>query len=577
MSKKRVVILGGGIGGLSAAHELAGTFDVHVYEAGPFLGGKASSQFKAGTGAGSRRDLPGEHGFRFFPAFYRHVIDTMARTPRPGGGSIADNLVGCTEMAIAERDRGPRVLPRRRPEGIGDFFRIVDAVEAFFAGSDVTASDIARFGSKMLAFMCSCDERRLGEHEQMSFWDFVEGRRYSRRFQAYINSSRFMVAMDAQRGSARTIAAKALQILLDFRRPAGANDRVINGPTTLQWLDPWERHLRRHGVEFHLGKPLIGLDFDGERIRGARVAGSPGAVSADYFILALPLERVGACIDDAMIVVDPSLGPLRDASGMTAWMSGAQFYLRRDVPICHGHVAYADSPWALSSISQAQFWAPSAGRFGERYGDGQVNGVLSVDICAWDQPGRFTSKTAAECTSAGEVLTEVWRQLQASLNGAEPILRDEDLADWRLDDNIEFGPNGARNHTPLLVHPPGSWFRRPRAETRIRNLMLASDYVQTTTDLATMEGANEAARIAANSIFAREGLEAKAALFPVEEHTGLLVKIAKQLDAQAWRLGREPLVDFSQPADITLEEARAEQNELEARLRQAAARPELSL
>jgi uncharacterized protein with NAD-binding domain and iron-sulfur cluster len=32
-----------------------------------------------GTGTAGRRDLPGEHGFRFFPAFYHHVIDTMQR------------------------------------------------------------------------------------------------------------------------------------------------------------------------------------------------------------------------------------------------------------------------------------------------------------------------------------------------------------------------------------------------------------------------------------------------------------------------------------------------------------------
>jgi uncharacterized protein with NAD-binding domain and iron-sulfur cluster len=69
--KKRVAILGGGIGGLSAAQELAeqGSFEVHVYEAGPAVGGKARSQAKSATGAGGRADLPGEHGFRFFPAF----------------------------------------------------------------------------------------------------------------------------------------------------------------------------------------------------------------------------------------------------------------------------------------------------------------------------------------------------------------------------------------------------------------------------------------------------------------------------------------------------------------------------
>ena len=41
--------------------------------------------------------------------------------------------------------------------------------------------------------------------------------------------------------------------------------------------------------------------------------------------------------------------------------------------------------------------------------------------------------------------------------------------------------------------------------TAIPNLFLASDYVQTFTDLATMEGANEAARRAVNGILERAG------------------------------------------------------------------------
>jgi hypothetical protein len=44
--------------------------------------------------------------------------------------------------------------------------------------------------------------------------------------------------------------------------------------------------------------------------------------------------------------------------------------------------------------------------------------------------------------------------------------------------------------------------------TAIPNLFLASDYVQTFTDLATMEGANEAARRAVNGILEHSGSDA---------------------------------------------------------------------
>ena len=74
-----VAVLGGGVGGLSAAHELAERgFDVTVYEQRARPGGKARS-YPTPDG------LPAEHGFRFFPAFYRHLPDTMARIPLDGG------------------------------------------------------------------------------------------------------------------------------------------------------------------------------------------------------------------------------------------------------------------------------------------------------------------------------------------------------------------------------------------------------------------------------------------------------------------------------------------------------------
>ena len=59
-------------------------------------------------------------------------------------------------------------------------------------------------------------------------------------------------------------------------------------------------------------------------------------------------------------------------------------------------------------------------------------------------------------------------------------------------------PGFLRNAEPLLVNLVNTWALRPEATTAIPNLFLASDYVRTHTDLATMEGANEAARRAVN-------------------------------------------------------------------------------
>src|SRR5258706_10381746 len=111
--RKKVVILGGGVAGMSAAHELVERgFEVVVCERKKIPGGKARSIAADNTSSGwtpspgktprSPRTaalpaLPGEHGFRFFPGFYRHVVDTMARIPF-NGGSPAPKLVDTTEV-----------------------------------------------------------------------------------------------------------------------------------------------------------------------------------------------------------------------------------------------------------------------------------------------------------------------------------------------------------------------------------------------------------------------------------------------------------------------------------------------
>jgi len=106
-----VSILGGGVAGLSAAHELAERgFKVHIYERKGVLGGKARSIPVPNSGTAGRAPLPGEHGFRFFPGFYKHITDTMRRTPYGAHGNTFDNLSVATRILLAragQRARSP--------------------------------------------------------------------------------------------------------------------------------------------------------------------------------------------------------------------------------------------------------------------------------------------------------------------------------------------------------------------------------------------------------------------------------------------------------------------------------------
>src|SRR5688500_15934255 len=103
-----VTVIGGGVAGLTAAHELAERgFAVTVYER-KALGGKARSIPVPGTGSAGRADLPAEHGFRAVFGFYQHLPDTMRRIPFAGNrNGVFDNLVGVSHAQLARAGGEP--------------------------------------------------------------------------------------------------------------------------------------------------------------------------------------------------------------------------------------------------------------------------------------------------------------------------------------------------------------------------------------------------------------------------------------------------------------------------------------
>jgi len=522
MVPKTVIVLGGGIGGLSAAHELSERgFSVRVVERRDVPGGKARSVVVPSTipvqNVGSvhlgrltapvRRDLPGEHGFRFFPGFYKHIIDTMARTPYRGTRSVADNLVNTTGTIFARFGRRPLELPTIAPSTVPELFTLIRDLGSWLSPDlGVPAEDVAFFCERIWQILTSCSERRLDEYEKISWWDFVGAGQRSDTYQKLFGFgvTRSLVAAQANLASTRTIGDIYVQLLFNPAEPGISADRVLNGPTNDVWIDPWLTYLRGRGVDYQLNTRVRSIEMDGGVVRGVTVERDRkvSEIRADYYVSALPIEVMATIVTDQVVRADPGLSSIFPLSQNTAWMNGIQFYLDTDAPIGRGHQIYLDSPWALTSVSQAQFW-PDVDL--SRFGNGNIRGVISVDISDWETPG-LNGKPARECTRH-EIKDEVWDQLKRGLNvqGAD-VLEDEDLVHWYLD--LDIDPLLRNNAEPLFVNFIDTWRLRPQAVTAIPNLFLASDYVQTFTNLATMEAANEAARRAVNGILEHSGSDA---------------------------------------------------------------------
>jgi len=519
----RVIVLGGGVAGLTAAHELCERgFEVHVYERRDLLGGKARSVVVPSTAprqnvstvhlgrlaTSARRDLPGEHGFRFFPRFYKHVIDTMERIPYGAGHTVADNLVDTSGTLFARFDRRWLSLPTQTPtSALALWILLKDLSLVFGRELGVTPDEYAFFGERIWQILTSCSERRMDEYEKIGWWEFIGAEQRSDAYQKLfgIGCTRSVVAAQAKLASTKTIGDMFVQYFFNLSEPRVGADRVLNGPTNDVWIDPWVSYLQENGVEFHLGAQAQSIDCGPNGlIRGVNINDERELreVQGDYYIVALPVEVMVRLTTDSIVRADPSLASLFPLSRDVEWMNGIQYYLADDVPIGRGHQIYLDSPWALTSISQRQFWRDVDL---SKFGSGNIRGILSVVISDWETPG-LNGKPARECTRA-EIRDDVWEQLKRSLNvEGRIVLQDDDIRHWYLDLSVD--PLFKENAEPLLVNLVDSWHLRPSAATAIPNLFLAADYVQTSTDLACMEGADEAARLAVNGIIDHSGIGA---------------------------------------------------------------------
>lgn len=573
----RVAILGGGIAGLTAAHELAERgFQVRVYEGSKEFGGKARSFYVSGSRnlyeaqfklkdvakvlleSGTRQEnelvwaelhrddpaplhldveqprfvvdaaltlaeradkLPSEHGFHYFPGFYRHIVDTLERIPVGSPAfprrCVADHLVSGKRVLVAREHPATEISftrVMRNPKDIESLIRS-------FLEMGLRPQEMVLIASKLFELWRASEEEWETKFEQVTWWDFIEADRQSDAYQTYFANIgvRSTVAMDPRKASARSIGRIVLRLFSDLALSATqegpAADRFLNGPTQDVWFEPWLKYLDTLGVQRTTERRVVEVRCGCGRVESLTFIDASGRMHVedefDYVICTLPPKQLAELVLDSegLRTSSPSMRRIEDLLENNAWMVGMQLYLKSQVLLSPGGIFLKDSPWAITLVPQTQFWTKK--EFPDR--KARIRTVLSIIIADWNAPGDFFGKSAKGC-SPRELKEEVWRELKAHFNDNPPfeglpgrhIFRDEDLVDWRVNNWNPYERHW-ENHEELFINGVDSLRLRPRAVTEIGNFFVAGDYVRTSTDLATMESANEAARQAVNALLEQHG------------------------------------------------------------------------
>jgi glycine/D-amino acid oxidase-like deaminating enzyme len=272
---------------LSAAHELAERgFDVTVYEARETFGGKARSMPVPGSGNGGRPDLPAEHGFRFFPGFYRHLPDTMARIPDGSRNDRRSPRAGDADPCSPRREDGAS-WSRRRARVVA---RRPRRDRAFVVGVRHLGGQSRRRSSRCSSSGCSrCSCRATSGACRVGAAGLggpTSARTGGRRVPEVPRDglTRTLVAARAREISARTGGLIMCQLVFDLTRAGGRADRVLDAPTSEAWIDPVGRASAGARRDAALGSPVAGIDCDGHRVTGVTIGGGTGRVTADHYV-----------------------------------------------------------------------------------------------------------------------------------------------------------------------------------------------------------------------------------------------------------------------------------------------------
>ncbi|MEM7101289.1 MAG: FAD-dependent oxidoreductase [Pseudomonadota bacterium] len=564
-TKNKVIVIGGGVGGLSAAHMLVNRgFDVEVYERHCVPGGKARSYGIAGTGTDGRQDLPAEHGFRFVPAYYRHLPQTMEEIPYwDTGETVEDQLIQVRHESFTRFTAPPMIFPSKLPTSFIGWFHLYRQMKRQNPPK-LKISELIFYTLRIWQVFSSCHERRDVQYEQIDWWQFVGAETKSANYRNYLaNMSRTLVAANPHYVSTRTNGNSWLQMILGMWKPKP--DRILKGPTNEMWIYPWLHYLLGKGVKYFVNAEAVEYLSEDGTMRGVRFTQAPkqpkyagpqelvqvldcdrygitkcepvtlDVVTGDEYVSAVPVERMAKIITQppeasapfkvnwqAIAEQDKDLQKIQQLAYSVQNMNGIQFYLRptpgqMEAPNQMGHSINADSPFALTAIFQGHYW-PDIDL--SQYGNGDVTNILSVDISDWTTgQGRIYHKVAQDCTRE-QIKEECWEDIKTCLRLSKTAhLDDGNLVEACLDFDIAADPHQPyRNDEPLLVSRVNTHRLRPAASTRIDGLYLASDYVDTYTDLATMEGANEAARRAVNAILTKHGISTgHLGVYPLEE------------------------------------------------------------
>jgi len=556
-SARRVLVVGGGLAGMSAASVLAQRgYEVHLYEAASELGGKLAGWSIDVLG----ETFPMEHGFHGFFRQYYNLRELLAQA-----GAL-DALEPQSAYTVLFADG------REEPFGAGMLPYPLDLLEVLAASPSLSLSDVAGDRPGMRALLSYDPIETFAQYDGIDAVRFVTEAGLEGAFADLILEPFGQASMNALSGFSAAELIRFFHFYM-LGNPEGLGFDVLSRGVHVCILGALREHLEGLGVQIHTGSPVqqvqlseqgvtatFGVEASRHEVARAsvpesgwsafpggfvrRVAGGFEAKSSRCTHMGCPVAMVHdgfVCpchagrydLDGAVVSGPPpaSLGPMEVVLTEEALVitepqavqtqSGSAVVLALDTPSLQrlgassGFATQAPVLWEqLQAMGTAEpyavvrFWFDRPTR-ADRTPFYTVAGYRWTDSLAIYSAFQEPYVGWAARTGGSVVESHAYaipRELQSDVDGYRDALLGElrlafpELADATV---LHVEAMAQSNFTRFA---PGDAARRPGVRTEHPRLLLAGDHVALPFPAFLMEAAVASGKLAANAVCARDGV-----------------------------------------------------------------------
>jgi len=249
MDKYDIVIFGGGIAGLTVAHELSKyNLKIAIIEKEIMIGGMArTSRYP--------NNMPTEHSWRGYGPFYKNTFNIMKEI-KYNNNTVYDTLIKDINFIYPEN--------------------------SINLNKNLSFYDIFIFLYSIMYHLLS-GNLRSEENKKISFTNFIESNITTNAKNKYISSIGPGIGLDTHSASIYHVGKYVEMMLFE------TDDKewlFMDQPTSEGWFDPWQKYLTDKGVHFILSTELIELNFKENNAISATL-NDYSVIHGDNYVLAL--------------------------------------------------------------------------------------------------------------------------------------------------------------------------------------------------------------------------------------------------------------------------------------------------